>query len=450
MSDQLQVNRNTPLPLGKACLTCRRRKIRCDGTRPVCAQCARANRPADCEYTDRGRVTTEILEEEITLLEGHLRELQNPMGGSSIVRLTVPHVSHNAHSASGCGDSMQMKGLIDALQYCTQPSAGPVQVDPKTTHTLILNRDTFREMEPRFLNRAQLSLTQALGNGNLFIRLQLIQAEILLAEYFFALGRFVEGQYHASGAANLTFSAGLHQVQSASRNVAPPRRGASNVGGRSVYFSLPPPRSAREEAERVRLFWAVYNLDKSWSVANDSHSTIIEDGTSGTQINTPWPPEIAVYDTDFAWSAVDVASKTVQEFLSGHTSSSNNGELSAFALRAQVSCLLDCVFNAVSNDHRNVPQINRESMHTLANILLGFTPSLPSLDALAEVPPDKRVLHLVIRSLGHTANIRFHAQRGALSHDAYMKFMASARDIVKIAELMVTNRIDFVDPIIAV
>ncbi|KAH9991810.1 hypothetical protein BJV77DRAFT_484252 [Russula vinacea] len=47
-------SRNTPptLQRGKACLRCRKRKMRCDGTKPSCQQCVRAKKQDLCEYDD--------------------------------------------------------------------------------------------------------------------------------------------------------------------------------------------------------------------------------------------------------------------------------------------------------------------------------------------------------------------------------------------------------------
>jgi hypothetical protein len=67
----------TPLQRGSACLSCRKRKMKCDGSRPVCQQCSRANRAADCEYDDgKTKTRTQILQEKIQRLESRIRELE--------------------------------------------------------------------------------------------------------------------------------------------------------------------------------------------------------------------------------------------------------------------------------------------------------------------------------------------------------------------------------------
>ncbi|KAJ6505326.1 hypothetical protein C8R45DRAFT_972346 [Mycena sanguinolenta] len=65
------------LPRGKACMNCRRRKIKCDGRKPVCSQCARSPGTADdCEYPLEGRSRTQHLEETIKKLQSRIGELE--------------------------------------------------------------------------------------------------------------------------------------------------------------------------------------------------------------------------------------------------------------------------------------------------------------------------------------------------------------------------------------
>jgi hypothetical protein len=74
----------TPLQRGSACLSCRKRKMKCDGSRPICQQCNRANRAADCEYDDgKTKTRTQVLQEKIHRLEARIRQLEGPQGGSS-------------------------------------------------------------------------------------------------------------------------------------------------------------------------------------------------------------------------------------------------------------------------------------------------------------------------------------------------------------------------------
>ncbi|KAI0275620.1 hypothetical protein BGY98DRAFT_1113985 [Russula aff. rugulosa BPL654] len=101
-------SRNTPptLQRGKACLRCRSRKMRCDGTKPSCQQCVRAKKQDLCEYDDgKGKTRTQLLRETIARLESRIKELENPEHTSTSVPLFDPHalpVSSEDSSSSGC------------------------------------------------------------------------------------------------------------------------------------------------------------------------------------------------------------------------------------------------------------------------------------------------------------------------------------------------------------
>ncbi|KAF9465467.1 hypothetical protein BDZ94DRAFT_1189325 [Collybia nuda] len=74
---------------GKACVNCRRRKIKCDGEKPVCSQCARSNGSfEDCEYPGGGPTQTQILEERISHVQSRIHQLENP---SEIISVPLHH-----------------------------------------------------------------------------------------------------------------------------------------------------------------------------------------------------------------------------------------------------------------------------------------------------------------------------------------------------------------------
>ena len=67
--------------IAQACDRCRSKKIRCDGIRPCCSQCA--NVGFECKTSDKlsrrafPRGYTESLEERVRSLEGEIRELKD-------------------------------------------------------------------------------------------------------------------------------------------------------------------------------------------------------------------------------------------------------------------------------------------------------------------------------------------------------------------------------------
>ncbi|KDQ33986.1 hypothetical protein PLEOSDRAFT_1020854, partial [Pleurotus ostreatus PC15] len=69
---------SSSLRRGTACLCCRKKKLKCDGVRPVCKQCSKMGRADLCEYDDkRQKSRTQKLREKLQFLECRLRELEN-------------------------------------------------------------------------------------------------------------------------------------------------------------------------------------------------------------------------------------------------------------------------------------------------------------------------------------------------------------------------------------
>lgn len=122
----------------------------------------------------------------------------------------------------------------------------------------------------------------------------LIQAEVLLANFFYYYGRFVEARLHTSSAVSLALSCDLHKIcpSSSLRNLNTPqdRSKMHLVPGAEEETTLPPPVDSIEENERIAAFWQVYVLDKTWSVAAHSGSGLLaEDGSPRMTVDTPWP-----------------------------------------------------------------------------------------------------------------------------------------------------------------
>ncbi|KAF9063683.1 hypothetical protein BDP27DRAFT_1426598 [Rhodocollybia butyracea] len=77
---------HAPLQRGLACLCCRKRKLKCDGMKPVCTPCLKMKRADECEYEDRRQKSrTQKLKEKLAMLEDRIKELEgtDPGDGSS-------------------------------------------------------------------------------------------------------------------------------------------------------------------------------------------------------------------------------------------------------------------------------------------------------------------------------------------------------------------------------
>jgi hypothetical protein len=112
-------------------------------------------------------------------------------------------------------------------------------------------------------------------------RLHIIQAEVLLSNYFFANQRTLEGGYHANSAYSLAVASGIHNMQT--RN--PPES------------KLPPVLDDIEEGERVNACWAIFTLDRGWAGALGFNSNITCTVGGNVVLTTPMPREIDEYGT---------------------------------------------------------------------------------------------------------------------------------------------------------
>ncbi|KAF8070708.1 hypothetical protein FPV67DRAFT_1038357 [Lyophyllum atratum] len=131
MANKAQESQTT-LQRGKACLRCRKRKMRCDGTKPSCQQCVRAKKGDTCEYDDgKGKTRTQLLRENIARLEQRVRELEDPEYVSPAVVLYDPH----AHSRSGSSSSSFSSPGDTSIYTSHSPLSFPSDSSPTSPNT---------------------------------------------------------------------------------------------------------------------------------------------------------------------------------------------------------------------------------------------------------------------------------------------------------------------------
>ncbi|GJE90909.1 C6 transcription factor domain-containing protein [Phanerochaete sordida] len=115
-------------PKGKACLNCRRRKLKCDCAHPVCSQCVRFGRERDCEYSEKDQKTrTELLEEHIADLKARIIELEGGGGGGSAPPVGTAH-SNDYTSWPGLFDDADFADLAITAQpagHAVSPRSSP-------------------------------------------------------------------------------------------------------------------------------------------------------------------------------------------------------------------------------------------------------------------------------------------------------------------------------------
>lgn len=122
--------------------------------------------------------------------------------------------------------------------------------------------------------------------------LQTLQAEILLAYYFFRVASILEAKVHTSAAVSLALGSGLHRIRSSS--ISAPSTIAII---QDQPYALPPPANGLQEAERINSFWSVLMLHKFITVSLENPANVC--GTleaPGMQIDTPWPVNLDNFD----------------------------------------------------------------------------------------------------------------------------------------------------------
>jgi hypothetical protein len=102
----IKVGSSTQSRIAQACDRCRSKKIRCDGIRPCCTQCA--NVGFECKTSDKlsrrafPRGYTESLEERVRVLEAEVRDLKDLLDekDEKIDMLSKMHGNHRRSSVS--------------------------------------------------------------------------------------------------------------------------------------------------------------------------------------------------------------------------------------------------------------------------------------------------------------------------------------------------------------
>ncbi|KIY48258.1 hypothetical protein FISHEDRAFT_73825 [Fistulina hepatica ATCC 64428] len=117
--------RTSPLQRGLACLSCRKRKLKCDGTRPACRQCSKMNRDHLCEYDDKKQKSrTEKLREKLSMLEDRIRELESETPADTPLDAGASSSSSSPSASSSIQGSPQME-LQPSQLYIRTKDLGP-------------------------------------------------------------------------------------------------------------------------------------------------------------------------------------------------------------------------------------------------------------------------------------------------------------------------------------
>lgn len=239
----------------------------------------------------------------------------------------------------------------------TAPTGHPSRPDMALLYTVYLlgtrlsGSSSLQSIEQELLSRALHETATALSNSTHPHKIMhALQSEVLLAYYFFACGRFLEGKYHVSAAISICVSGALNKIR-------------TDRPTTSVRSALSPPLDSVEEGERIRAFWTVFILDQSWAVALGAPPNVAYPADApGAQIDTPWP--LAIRDYEQVRIPLSIGchlyrshfsfqgrlppnlrnSYTIERFLS-NTPDSSDARTSTMAMHAKASILWQRVYD---------------------------------------------------------------------------------------------------------
>ncbi|TCD69621.1 hypothetical protein EIP91_006846 [Steccherinum ochraceum] len=467
---------SVPLERGKACLRCRRRKMRCDGVRPMCAQCVRADE-VECEYTDGGATVSQLLEQNVAHLEARIRELEGR--SSESITLHDPHAAfsqaRNRSSAAGAvtgGErghtSLGRWQIPEAVLasfvshafafgfFLNMPrflaklgtTSGENSVPPVLLYVVhlvglvTLQEPQLKEQEPHILSYLTQALSAAVSNVQSGMLLYLLQAEVLLSNYFFHHDRRLEGGYHITAAVSIVLSTNLHQFDWS--GAAQPASGA---------YHLPHPADTVEQGERINAFWTVFNLDRCWAVSLGSQSALARIDLLSSHILTPWPLDMSDYELGLLPEILP--GQTVPSFLSQTTI-----EITSDSRNSQRTKAVVLFSEAVALAKHFAPQnpAYQARFVALDNKLEQYKQSLFQVWAMARatsvpggqlggdaVRPYATRCILFTRTLVHCAAIKLHAplqQDWDLTTSRTLSNAVQAADLLQDLDVMTVGSVD--------
>ncbi|KAF5370196.1 hypothetical protein D9757_010627 [Collybiopsis confluens] len=460
---------------GLICTNCRRRKIKCDGVKPVCSQCKRSE-SAVCEYMEGNAQGSELqaLEANLKILQARIRELEVAReieNGDDTVRLHEPYPSlsciqdSSAHSQTNdrgvesialpfkaathqCSefDVMFLPLMEIFLRYARElgfflsvtrfqeaailptgspgrPSEGLLSVISLLGYHLSgLNVDPSQEGEKAYLNRALIQVVDILPSSHPNRTVHAIQAEILLAMYFFRYARLLEGKYHLHAALSIAFAAKLHTLHS------------------ELTFSGEVTDRVTQ-GERINAFWMAFTLSGYWAVATDVPQNIILESLAPV-IDTPWPLDMALYEQGHIQG--DVANRgTITSFLEQELGPSVAG-VSRMAMYAKSSMLYvrAATLAGATDADAQANDTLVAQVAVLDGLLASFKSNLPSLndiDGFSEEFSFVYAAHLITNVAIITLNSR---PKGSSTVPLPGKILSAAEESIDLVSKYMMDTLD--------
>lgn len=349
--------------------------------------------------------------------------------GPMLMEIFAPH----RHQ---CGLEVNLGRLRDSLNKPLSEQPHPSLINAIYLWACFVSRpEALCQHEDYFLTQALEAHRDGLRSGSQI--LDVIRASCLLATYFFANGRVIEGSYHASAAAALAVQCGLHAGVSDSSD--------SWLSDSSEPFDLKPHKADHQEGERILTFWQVYNLDRCWSVAVHKPFIIPDGPEPANSIHCPWPQDVEEYETGHF--NPPAAFQTIRGFFAGEVAP--NG-FSNQALRSKASALLSRAEQLASgwDQHMKPSPRLQEEIQALERIITHFIPTLIPVHQLDTTIIEDKPIIIVSHTLAHAAVIHLYQRFSQDDPVAYDKCSRAASACVAIIKHIGDRDYDYLDPII--
>ncbi|KAH9837967.1 uncharacterized protein C8Q71DRAFT_796330 [Rhodofomes roseus] len=398
---------------------------RCDGARPTCQQCIKANTPAECVYGQGAELSgIQMLEDRISRLQGRIAFLESNTAGPVLLhdpyaqprqtqptqvtaeRRVLPPTTTQALLRSFSSGASQVGFFLHVSRFLQRTSALPLSELPRHVSTLLnavyllgayFSTDTdSQNLQTDMLAYTLEDLSSTLVDLHPPAIMDVLQAEVLLAYYFFSNNRTVEGVYHMDAASAIVLASRLHQIRSA--------RYAAVAGGTASRYQLAPPVDAIDEGQRINAFWMTFILDRNWSLALGRTPVLTDDEPRGTEIDTPWPRCIETYETDPLPEGVRNL-RTVQTFL--YDPIFSNDAHNPLAMHSKAAALYSAAAR-IAAQFGTMPNTFPTGWQSLDHRVAEFQLVLPAADHIHPRRRDLLIKILLINLLVHGATIELH------------------------------------------
>ncbi|KAJ7280344.1 hypothetical protein C8J57DRAFT_1058205, partial [Mycena rebaudengoi] len=473
---------------------------KCDARRPICGPCVRfpTGGLQDCEYTEMGPAQAQLLEEQISIVQSRIQDLEKPPELRTSVGLSDPYTQqgmghHSQNRSSRPPISYERSGIpasssASSVPFCFDlilcPERAAERFQKSVSIRLMLHFSRFNLRSTRihnFLRHAsqiglflEPQLFEDLASGARPVQSTspfLLNTVCLWGAHFSRTDSFSvhEPGFLASALQNTTgglqsANGVVHAIQAevlvanylfrharileakyhASAAVSLALSGglhktrSSELRSSTMVSALAPPKSPLEEGERINAFWAVLTLNNCWCTADGSPSNI---SYAVHGIDTPWPLNVRDYHKNSHILPFQ-SSDTVGNFLANRPD--NGTSVPALYAKAailfeQASRLAGRFTESVAHRRQNIP--SSAEFRCFEGVIESFKRAIPSAQGNASRTA------LVIHTLVHVSTIQLH-NPFVLTHAASQACaISAARSIVTLLRHTDVHEFGFVDAI---